>query len=65
MRKILAPKDVARLAGVTTAAVQAWDRRGVFRAFRDSAGRRLYDEKRVRVFLEKRGSQKQSDTAAR
>ncbi len=63
--KILAPKDVARLAGVTTAAVQAWDRRGIFRAFRDSAGRRFYEEKRVRAFLEKREAQKQTSNTTR
>ena len=65
MRKLFAPKDVARLAGVTTAAVQAWDRRGVFRAFRDSAGRRFYEEDQVRAFLEKRRAQKQTRGATR
>jgi DNA-binding transcriptional MerR regulator len=65
MRKLFAPRDVARLAGVTTAAVQAWDRRGVFRATRDSAGRRFYEEDHVRAFLERRQARRQTSAATR
>jgi excisionase family DNA binding protein len=54
VKRLLSPRDVARRFGVTTSAVQAWDRAGRLRAVRDSAGRRLFEESAVRRFAKSR-----------
>ena len=61
--KLLAPKDAAKLLGVTTSRVQQLDREGRLKALRDSAGRRFYLEPAVRTFeAERRNHRKLRNT---
>ena len=48
--KLLAPRDVARRLQLSTSRVIQFDREGILRAFRDSAGRRFYDAEEVERF---------------
>jgi DNA-binding transcriptional MerR regulator len=43
----LAPRDAARLLGISVSRLQQLDREGRFKSMRDSANRRLYDEETV------------------
>jgi excisionase family DNA binding protein len=46
----LAPKDAARIVGVSTSRIIQLDREHQLRALRDSGGRRLYRRRDVEAF---------------
>jgi excisionase family DNA binding protein len=50
----LAPKDAARILGLSTSRIIQLDREGRLRALRDSAGRRLYRRRDVEAFAARR-----------
>lgn len=64
MLRLLTPAEVARRAGVTPEAVVAWDRRGVLKAIRTETGRRLFKERDVTRFLERRSARAAQEPAA-
>jgi predicted site-specific integrase-resolvase len=52
--ELLSPRDAGRLLGLTSWRMQQLDREGKLRAFRDSAGRRLFRKADVLRFKTKR-----------
>ncbi|MGN8971847.1 MerR family transcriptional regulator, partial [Lactobacillus amylovorus] len=48
---ILKPKDVADRLGITTRALQTWDRKGIFKAKRSPTNRRFYTEDQINQYL--------------
>ena len=52
---VLMTADVARVAGVTPAAVRHWESRGWLRAKKTVSGRRLFLRVDVEAFIQKRG----------
>ena len=56
----LAPQDVARRVKLSTSRLAQLDREGLLPAFRDSAGRRLYDPEVVERFARERERRKQA-----
>ena len=51
---LLSPRDASRRLRISTSRLIQLDREGVFRALRDSAGRRFYESKAVDLFAELR-----------
>ena len=48
---MLKPKDMARLLGVTVGTLQAWDRKGLLKAYRTPTNRRYYTEKQYLDYI--------------
>jgi DNA-binding transcriptional MerR regulator len=48
---LLAPQTVARRLGLSTSRLVQLDREGLLPAFRDSAGRRFWDEETLAKFI--------------
>lgn len=63
--KLLAPRDAAKILGVTTSRVQQLDRERRLRAVRDSAGRRYFREADVREFHRRRSPRCRNAEASR
>lgn len=57
MRLLLAPRDAARLLGVSVSRLQQLDREGRIRSIRDSASRWLFRELDVLQLRQERGRQ--------
>jgi len=61
----LAPQDVARRLKLSTSRLAQLDREGLLPAFRDSAGRRLYDPAIVEAFAKAREEKRQAQNTLR
>ena len=48
---MLKPKDMAGLLGVTVGTLQAWDRKGLLKAYRTPINRRYYTEKQYLDYI--------------
>ena len=48
---MLKPKEMARLLGVTVGTLQAWDRKGLLKAYRTPTNRRYYTEKQYLDYI--------------
>ena len=48
---MLKPKDMARRLGVTVGTLQAWDRKGLLKAYRTPTNRRYYTEKQYLDYI--------------
>lgn len=59
MMNLLSPRDASRRLGISTSRLIQLDREGVFRALRDSAGRRFYDADAVERFAKQRLEQRE------
>jgi DNA-binding transcriptional MerR regulator len=64
MKLLLAPRDAGRRLRLTTSRLAQLDREGIFRAIRDSAGRRLYTAESVERFALEREKRRASALAA-
>jgi hypothetical protein len=62
---LLAPRDVARLLGITSAGVIRLDERRKLVAMRDASNRRLYDRETVLRFCRERQVQRQQRQGAK